>query len=95
MARSERRRFLSVAIAFLSPVGRGPRDEAFANGLRELGYVDGRNLDLEMRFAEGRPDRLSELVAEPWPYSRTRPRSLKNWRPRSRRSALALRKASS
>ena len=51
-------------VGFLSPVRRGRRDEAFANGLRELGYVEGRNLHLEMRFADGRPDRLSELVAE-------------------------------
>jgi putative ABC transport system substrate-binding protein len=51
-------------IAFLSPVGRGPRDAAFVEGLRELGYVEGDNLELQMRFAEGQPDRLGRLVAE-------------------------------
>lgn len=51
-------------VAFLSPVERGPRDAAFLEGLREFGYVEGRNLDLQMRFADGRPERLSVLVEE-------------------------------
>ena len=33
-------------------------------GLRELGYVDGRNLALEIRYAEGRTDRFAVLAAE-------------------------------
>jgi putative ABC transport system substrate-binding protein len=33
-------------------------------GLRELGYVDGENIALEVRWAEGRSERLPELVAE-------------------------------
>jgi hypothetical protein len=33
-------------------------------GLRELGYVEGRNLTGDMRFANGRQDRLPGLVAE-------------------------------
>lgn len=33
-------------------------------GLRELGYVEGRNLDIEWRFAEGKPERLPALLAE-------------------------------
>jgi len=33
-------------------------------GLRELGYVFGKNLRIEYRFADGRPDRLSELATE-------------------------------
>jgi putative ABC transport system substrate-binding protein len=51
-------------VALLSPVARGPRDEAFVAGLRELGYVEGRNLELAMRFAEGRAERLPTLAAE-------------------------------
>ncbi len=38
--------------------------EAFIQGLRELGYVEGRNLVIEYRPAEGRPERLSALAAE-------------------------------
>jgi putative tryptophan/tyrosine transport system substrate-binding protein len=37
---------------------------AFADGLRALGYIEGKNLVLEYRWAEGRPERLDELVAD-------------------------------
>jgi len=37
---------------------------AFPQGMRELGYVEGKNLTIEWRFAEGKPDRLPELAAE-------------------------------
>jgi putative ABC transport system substrate-binding protein len=40
------------------------RLEAFRQGLRDLGYVEGRNITLEYRFAEGQADRLPALVAE-------------------------------
>jgi ABC-type uncharacterized transport system substrate-binding protein len=38
--------------------------EAFRRGLRQLGYVEGKNIVLEHRFAEGNLDRLPDLVAE-------------------------------
>jgi len=38
--------------------------EAFREGLRSLGYVEGQNLIIETRFAEGKPERLAELVSE-------------------------------
>jgi putative ABC transport system substrate-binding protein len=37
---------------------------AFPRGLRELGYVEGRNLVIEWRFADGRFERLPDLAAE-------------------------------
>jgi len=40
------------------------RINAFHEGLRELGYVEGKNLVIEWRFAEGKLDRLLALTAE-------------------------------
>jgi hypothetical protein len=37
---------------------------AFRNGLRELGYTDGRNYRIEYRFAEGVAERYSALIAD-------------------------------
>jgi len=43
----------------------GPhRQEAFLQGLRDIGYVEGRNVAIEYRDAEGRPERLPALAAE-------------------------------
>jgi putative tryptophan/tyrosine transport system substrate-binding protein len=44
--------------------GSDPRVEAFRQGLRELSYVEGKNIGVEYRFAEGKEDRLLNLVAE-------------------------------
>jgi putative ABC transport system substrate-binding protein len=38
--------------------------EAFQQGLRGLGWVDGQNITIEYRFAEGKLDRLSDLATE-------------------------------
>src|SRR5437867_12572088 len=38
--------------------------EAFRQGLRELGYVEGQNIIIEFRSAEGRFERLPDLAAE-------------------------------
>jgi ABC-type uncharacterized transport system substrate-binding protein len=42
----------------------GPLGEAFRQGLRDLGYVEGKNILVEYRYAEGKLDRIPSLVAE-------------------------------
>jgi putative tryptophan/tyrosine transport system substrate-binding protein len=39
-------------------------DDVFAGALRDLGYVEGRNIHIEFRYAEGHEDRLSGLATE-------------------------------
>jgi len=41
-----------------------PRARAFVDGLRDLGYIEGQNLILERRSAEGRVERFGDIVAE-------------------------------
>ena len=38
--------------------------DAFRQGLREVGYVEGQNVVIEFRYAEGKPDRLDGLASE-------------------------------
>ncbi len=40
------------------------RIKPFRQGLRELGYVEGKNIIIEWRYAEEKPERMSELAAE-------------------------------
>jgi len=52
-------------VGFLNPLDRSaPHFEAFRRGLADLGYVEGRNIAIEARFAEGQYDRLPGLLAE-------------------------------
>jgi putative ABC transport system substrate-binding protein len=52
--------FLNVA----SADGYRPMVAAFRQGLQEIGYVEGRTVAIEYRWAEGRSDRLPAMVAD-------------------------------
>ena len=47
-----------------TPANPDPLWDAFLKGLRELGYIDGKNIKIEHRYADGRSDRLDALIAE-------------------------------
>jgi putative tryptophan/tyrosine transport system substrate-binding protein len=53
-------------IGYLSATGRSvnsARFEAFGQGLRDFGYIDGKNIVVEWRWAEGKTGRLPEIAA--------------------------------
>ena len=51
-------------LSALSPSAESSRLDGFRQGLLDLGYVDGKNIVIESRYAEGKLDRLPDLAAE-------------------------------
>ncbi len=47
-----------------SPSVNAPSYQAFRLGLRDLGWIEGKNISIEYRYAEGRHDRLLGLAAD-------------------------------
>jgi len=47
-----------------SPSSAASEDDAFRQGLRDLGYVEGKNILIEYRYAEGKVDRVPDLATE-------------------------------
>jgi ABC-type uncharacterized transport system substrate-binding protein len=70
-AQQARKIYRVAVIATTSPVSElagpepiNPAVRAFVRGLRDLGYVEGQNLILERRSAEGRFERFGDIVTE-------------------------------
>ena len=58
-------RILRIGILFASSASvLSARVEAFRQRLRELGYVEGKNIVIEYRYADGKLERLPDLAAE-------------------------------
>ena len=53
-----------VGVLIFSNPQTDPNTEAFRRGMHDLGYVDGQNIAIEYRYAEGKPERFPELAAE-------------------------------
>ncbi len=53
-----------IGILTVSVASSMPAFEGFRQGLRDLGYVEGQNIVLELRFAQGRPERLAAMAIE-------------------------------
>lgn len=51
-------------IGYISAGVPRPTSEGFRQGLRDLGFVEGRNIIVEWRFAERKADRLPDLMAD-------------------------------
>ncbi len=53
-----------LGVLLLSTPQADPQMETARRALRDLGYVEGQNLAIEYRYAEGRPERLPDLAAD-------------------------------
>jgi putative ABC transport system substrate-binding protein len=48
----------------ISSASMSTREEAFRQGMRQLGYIEGKNVFIEPRYADGQTDRLDKLAVE-------------------------------
>src|SRR5262245_441220 len=62
-AQHAERAFRIGYLSYSSTTGNPHLHEAFRQGLRELGWVEGQNITIDSRFAEGRPGRLADFAA--------------------------------
>lgn len=65
MAEAQQKKLARIGfLSATSPSSLSARAEAFRQGLRELGYVEGQNIVIEWRFAQGKPDQVPRNAAE-------------------------------
>jgi putative tryptophan/tyrosine transport system substrate-binding protein len=64
VARAQPARVPRLGVLLYSTPQEDAQGKALQEGLRELGYVDGKNISIEYRFAEGKPERLADLAAD-------------------------------
>jgi ABC-type uncharacterized transport system substrate-binding protein len=55
---------IGILYGFGSSTPANPAQIAFGQGLNDTGYVEGQNLAIERRYAEGQPDRFPALAAD-------------------------------
>jgi len=63
-AEAQQAQISRIGFLFYGAPGPSPELDAFRQGLRDLGYIEGQNITIEYRFANGRVGRLPELAAE-------------------------------
>ena len=63
LARAQPKKLPRVAVMTAPPLPNS-LTEAFRRGMRELGYVEGQNVEIDIRSAEGRPERFASLALE-------------------------------
>jgi putative ABC transport system substrate-binding protein len=64
LAQQSATRRARIGVLIYSTPERDPNTQAFLESFRQLGYFDGQNVNIEYRYAQGRPERLPELVME-------------------------------
>ncbi|MCE3241832.1 MAG: hypothetical protein K0Q83_2339, partial [Deltaproteobacteria bacterium] len=63
-AQQPKRIFRIGYLSSVDPATDSARSVAVRHALRDLGYIEGQNIAIEYRYAEGNRDRFSELAAE-------------------------------
>jgi putative ABC transport system substrate-binding protein len=58
------KRIQRIGVLLFGTPDNDPDLAAFLRGLRDLGYIEGQNITIEYRYAEGKPERLRRLAGE-------------------------------